>query len=545
MSRWHRGTRVVLLALLLGGTARAQATPPASSPVATPDTLASLGAPVVVRGDTVLFVPARYGAFSAADRAAAIALRVLSLWRTPPDSLDLVVAETTTDIVAAGTILMTVSDADALARGVARDALAEEFRRDLWTAIDRISVESVLRALASGLLRSLLATIVLLAILWLLKRGFARIDRAIDARRSAIPSLRIKTLVLLPATVLATWVVSASRLLRLLLTGLLFYAYLPLVLTFFPWTAPYADRLLGYLLSPIVAVFTAIGRYLPNVLFIAVIVAVTRFVLKAVRLVFDALERGTLTIGGFEREWADPTYKIARFLVGAFALIVVFPYLPGADSEAFKGVSLFLGVLISFGSTSAIANAVAGIVLTYTRAFRVGDRIAIGETVGDVTAKSLLVTHVRTIKEVEVTIPNAMVLSAHVLNYSTLAKEPGLILHTGVTIGYDAPWRKVHELLLAAARATPGLRSEPAPFVLQTGLDDFYVRYEINAYTSDPRAMATTYSQLHANILDQFNEAGLEIMSPHYAALRDGNATAIPGAAPTTAAFRVGPASAP
>ena len=231
---------------------------------------------------------------------------------------------------------------------------------------------------------------------------------------------------------------------------------------------------------------------------------------------------------GFYPEWADPTYKIVRFLVLAFSAIVIFPYLPGADSPIFQGVSVFLGVLFSLGSTSAIANVVAGVVLTYMRPFKIGDRVKIADTTGDIIEKTLLVTRVRTIKNVDVTIPNAMVLGSHIINFSSSAKDAGLILHTGVTIGYDVPWRKVHDLLIAAARATPGILKQPGPFVLQTGLDDSYVSYELNAYTDQPNIMANTYSELHQSIQDKFNEARVEILSPRYSALRDGNRSTVP-----------------
>jgi small-conductance mechanosensitive channel len=185
-------------------------------------------------------------------------------------------------------------------------------------------------------------------------------------------------------------------------------------------------------------------------------------------------------------------------------------------------------VLFSLGSTGAVANIVAGVVLTYMRPFRIGDRVKIAETVGDVIEKTLLVTRVRTIKNVDITVPNAMVLGSHIINYSSVAKERGLILHTSVSIGYAVPWNRVHELLIAAALATDDILKEPKPFVLQTSLDDFFVNYEINAYTEKPNAMVTLYSDLHRHIQDKFNEAGVEIMSPHFSAVRDGNQAAIP-----------------
>ncbi|MDH5626397.1 MAG: mechanosensitive ion channel family protein, partial [Nitrospira sp.] len=217
-----------------------------------------------------------------------------------------------------------------------------------------------------------------------------------------------------------------------------------------------------------------------------------------------------------------------RFLVIVFAAIACFPYIPGSQSEGFRGISVFLGLLISLGSAAAIGNIIAGVVLTYMRPFQVGDRVKIADTTGDVMEKTLLVTRVRTIKNVDVTIPNAMVLGSHLINFSSSAKNLGLILHTSVTIGYDAPWKTVHELLVSAARATTHILQKPEPFVLQTSLNDFYVTYEINAYTDQANLMAAIYADLHQNIQDKFNEAGVEIMSPHYTQLRDGNKTAIP-----------------
>lgn len=242
---------------------------------------------------------------------------------------------------------------------------------------------------------------------------------------------------------------------------------------------------------------------------------------------FSALKSGAITINGFYGDWADPTYKIMRVLVLALAVTLLYPYMPGSSSGAFKGISIFLGVPFSLGSSSAVGNMVAGLVLTYTCAFQIRDRVKIGETVGDIIEKTMLVTRVRTVKNVAVTIPNGTVLSDQVHNYSTLSAR-GLILHAAVTIGYDAPWRQVHQLLVDAAVRTPNILAEPSPFVLQTALDDFYVRYEVNAYTNNAHAMQATYSLLHQNIQETFNGAGVEIMSPHYRAQRDGNATTIP-----------------
>jgi len=322
--------------------------------------------------------------------------------------------------------------------------------------------------------------------------------------------------------------IALAKGLRLVAVLLLFYFYLPLVFSFFPWTRGLAGTLFGYLLSPLAAVWRGLLSFLPNIFFIGVIAVVTHYTNRLIGWFFHEVGKGTISLPGFYKDWAAPSFKIVRFLVIAFALVVVFPYLPGAGSPAFQGVGVFLGLLFSLGSASAIGNTIAGVVLTYTRAFNLGDRVKIADTTGDVIEKTLLVTRVRTTKNVDITIPNALVLGSHIINFSSSAQQRGLILHTTVTIGYDVPWKKVHELLISAARSTQDILPEPTPFVLQTSLDDFYVSYELNAYTNQPGIMARIYSELHQNIQDKFNEAGVEIMSPHYSAMREGNQTTVP-----------------
>jgi small-conductance mechanosensitive channel len=240
--------------------------------------------------------------------------------------------------------------------------------------------------------------------------------------------------------------------------------------------------------------------------------------LGLLRFFFSAVENGEIKLAGFYSEWAAPTYKICRFLVIILAVAVAYPYIPGSTSRAFEGISIFLGVLFSLGSTSLIANMVAGVVLTYMRGFRVGDVVKIGDTTGKVTEVALLVTRLRTPKNVEITIPNSVLMGSQVTNYSFAAGEGRLILPTSITIGYDAPWRQVHGLLLLAAERTGKVLREPAPFVLQSALDDFYVKYELNVYAASSDDMPRLYSELHQNIQDAFNEYGVQIMSPHYVA---------------------------
>ncbi len=306
------------------------------------------------------------------------------------------------------------------------------------------------------------------------------------------------------------------------------YFFFTILFSFFSFSKTWASTLIGYIIDPLISVLKAFVVFLPNLFTIIVIVFVTRYVLKFIKFIFKEIEKGTISFNKFPNDWAEPTYKIVRFLLIAFAGIVIYPYLPGSNSQAFQGVSIFLGILFSLGSTSAIANMVGGVVLTYMRPFKIGDRVKIADTTGDIIEKTLLVTRVRTIKNVDISIPNAMVLGSHIINFSSSAKEKGLILHTSVTIGYDVPWKRVHELLISAAKQTGNTLTEPTPFILQTSLDDSYVSYELNVYTDNPGIMAKIYSELHQNIQDKFNEAGVEIMSPRYSAVRDGNTTAIP-----------------
>jgi small-conductance mechanosensitive channel len=490
------------------------------------------GAPVVFEGDTLMRLYGSLGPFSAEARAAAVSDRLRQIrarMARGADTLAVLDRGTYTELAAGDVIVMTVLDDDARPVGSPRNAVAGAFAATIRRELAIVTARTSSRALAIDAGLAVAATAVLALLLWALAWGYPRLYAHIESVRGVrIPDLRIQQLELLSAGRLSSLLVRAAKLSRAALTLLILYVYVPLVLSFFPGTLALSRHIVSYAVTPFAAAWDAFVTYLPNVFYIAAIIVIARYTLRGVHALFRAVGDGSITFHGFHRDWAEPTYKIVRVLLLAFAAVVVFPYLPGARSDAFKGVSLFLGVLFSLGSSSAIGNMVAGVVLTYTRAFQIGDRVKIGDTTGDVTEKTLLVTRVRTIKNVEITIPNGTVLGAQVVNFSTLAASHGLILHTAVTIGYDVPWRTVHELLIGAAGRTEDLAPDPKPFVLQTSLDDFYVTYELNAYTARADLTARTYSRLHANIQDCFNAAGVEIMSPHYGALRDGNQTTIP-----------------
>jgi len=294
------------------------------------------------------------------------------------------------------------------------------------------------------------------------------------------------------------------------------YFYLDFVLLLFPWTRALGQNLFAVVLRPLTTLGQGMVRYLPDLVFLLVLALVTRWMLRLMRLFFRRVGDRTITLAGFDPEWALPTERILRLLLIAFALVIAYPYIPGSDSEAFKGISLMLGLVFSLGSSSVISNMVAGQSLAFRRAFKVGDRVKIGEHVGEVTEIRLLTSFLRSPKNEQIVIPNSNILNSDVVNYTTLAREAGLILHTVVGIGYETPWRQVEAMLLEAAARTPGLLRDPAPFVLQKTLGTFAVDYEINAYCDDTRGLLLLYTALHRNILDVFNEFGVQIMTPAY-----------------------------
>jgi len=491
-----------------------------------------VGAPVVHHGDTLFMLHGAIGPFTAADRADALSRRITAIADDPElkaEQITVVDTAGAVDIRMDTVVVMTVTERDAAAAGLSRSELAEQYATEIRRVVEEGERPASLKSLLVGGLLTLAATLALALVLILISRFFPVLYAWIERGKGRwIRALKIQRLELLSAAQATEIALFGARVLRVAVIIVLIYVFLPSVFSFFPGTRGLANTLFGWTLGPLGRAWTAVVAYLPNLFTIAVLVVVFYYILKFIHLLFTGLRRGSLSLPGFYRDWAMPTYKIVRFLVIVFAAIVIFPYLPGSQTPAFRGISIFLGVLISFGSSSAIANVVAGVVMTYMRPFQIGDRVRISDTVGDVVEKTLLITRVRTTKNVDITVPNAMVLSSHIINYSSTAKDGGVVLHTGVTIGYDVPWRQVHELLVAAAAATADVTKDPKPFVLQTSLDDFYVNYELNAYTDKPNAMARIYSDLHQNIQDRFNEAGVEIMSPHYRAERDGNAVTIP-----------------
>ena len=298
------------------------------------------------------------------------------------------------------------------------------------------------------------------------------------------------------------------------------------------WTLKLAAHMITLIIAALEYIWSGFVGYLPNLVTIIVIVFVARYVIRIIGLVFDGIRSRRIYLKNFYPEWAETSFSLIKLMIYVLTAVIVFPYLPGSSSPAFQGISIFVGVLVSLGSTTAVSNVIAGVVLTYTRAFAVGDQVEVGGNRGKVVERSTFVTRIQTLKNVMVSIPNSIVLNNNIINYSKNMGQSGLLVHTTITIGYDVPWQTVNELLIAAARKTDNIVSHPDPFVLQTSLDDNYVSYEINVWTRKPEELPKIYSSLHANILDEFHGHKVEITSPAFRANRDANDSTIPDVIP-------------
>jgi small-conductance mechanosensitive channel len=531
---------VILLAALAPSAALASQLPPpggasAQAPAPQdPEAERERPAPVLLGGVPVIWVTTGAGPYTTDFRATRIAERLRTIVRDRgihDPTVVITEADGSSELRVGPRLLMVVTQQDARSLGVARATIAQHNARELESAIRAERLRYAPATLVRSSVYAVFATLLLAAAVWVIQRMTRAIRGLIERHRARrAGSQHGLEAEILSSDLLGRAVDRGVRAIRLVLLFLTFYLYVLYVLGLFPWTRAVSFRLLDYVLTPVRVAVTAFAGYLPNLFFLVLIGAIIYSAIRLVGLFFERVRQGRLVFASFPSEWADPTNQIVRVLLVAFGIVVAFPYLPASQSPAFAGVSVFIGVLVSLSSSSALSNMIAGIVLTYTGAFRIGDRVKLGDSFGDIIETSLLATRLRTIKNEDITIPNSLVLGGSVLNYSRMANTLGLILHTSVTIGYDAPWRKIHELLIEAALDTAGVLHEPRPFVWQTALNDFYVTYEINAYTRTPRDMVDIYAALHARIQDAFYAAGVEIMSPHFTAVRDGNTVAIPDA---------------
>lgn len=479
-----------------------------------------VSAQVVVDG-AVLFRVRGTSAFPADKRAQSIAERIVAIAADPGfkrEDLRIDESQAGVALVMAGsTRVMAVYAADAELEGVDARTLAATVAVRVGEALDAWRQDRLPATLVRNGLYAAGATLALGLGIWvgmlLMRRwrGFA--EKHIGTR---IHDLKVFGFRVFGARQMWAALNGALNLLWLAAVLMALHVYLSTVLLLFPWTRGFAIDLIALVVEPLRTIALGFLAALPDLVFLAVLFVLFRYVLRLIKLFFNNVGAGRLTLTDFEPEWALPTYRLIKVLLIAITAAVAYPYIPGSDSDAFKGMSLLLGVIISLGSSSVIGNIIAGYTMTYRRVFKLGDRVRIGGYTGDIHEARLLVTHLRTLKNEIVAIPNSMILGGEVVNYSKLAGKTGLILHTNVGIGYETPWRQVEALLLEAAARTPGLLREPPPFVMHQKLGDFCVDYEINAYCNDAHAMSGLYNTLHRNILDVFNEYGVQIMTPAY-----------------------------
>jgi small-conductance mechanosensitive channel len=479
----------------------------------------ALSAPVVIDGRT-LFRVRGTSSFSAERRAAGIAARIKAVAadRTvSPDAVRAVETELGTAIFGGRERVMVVFDADAQLESLGRKTLAELLVRTMREAVADYRLARTRDALLRSAAYAAVATVLLAALVTLVVWVSRWAERVLEATyRQRVQSVGIQSFQLVRAEQIWVALHRGVVVARALVILCLAFVYLQYVLGVFPWTRGFSSQLLGLVLNPLATMGWGIVTVVPDLFFLTILFFITRYLLKIISMFFAAVGRGEVALSGFEQEWADPTYKLLRVAVIALALVVAYPYIPGSSSDAFKGISIFIGIVFSLGSSSTIANIIAGYTMTYRRAFRMGDRVKISGVTGDVIEMRLQVTHLRTIKNEEVIIPNSTILNNEVVNYSSLARTRGLILHTTVGIGYETPWRQVEAMLFLAADRTAEIKREPAPFVRQLALGDFAVTYEINVYCDNVQAMGRIHTALHENILDVFNEHGVQIMTPAY-----------------------------
>jgi small-conductance mechanosensitive channel len=500
---------VVLIAALAGVRVGAQAGVELEVPTA----------PVELDGD-ILFRVRGASSYPAAVRAAAIRDRLTAIANDrsiAPETITATPIEGGIRIHTGEHLVMNVVDADATLEQVSLTALAAAQVMRIRQAVVDYRAARTPDALRSAAINIAAATAIVLIVVLMARRASRSIESYLRRRwQKRIKTVGIQSFEVVRAEQIWEALHNAFLTVRLVVVGASLLMFVGYVLAQLPWTRGMSRDMVAFTLAPLRVLGAGLVAQIPSLMFLLVLFVIVRIILRLTHLFFDAVENGRVTLHNFDPDWAQPTYKIARAAIVAFGVIIAYPYIPGSDSDAFKGISVFIGVVFSLGSSSAIANIVAGYMMTYRRAFKVGDRIRVGDTIGEVTQVRLQVTHLRSPKNEEVVISNAELLGAEVRNYSSLSRSSGLILHTEVGIGYETPWRQVEAMLMMAAERTAGVSREQRPFVLQKRLGDFAVTYELNVYTNDATKMLLTYSDLHRNILDVFNEYGVQIMTPAY-----------------------------
>ena len=477
------------------------------------------GVPLVIEGDTLLYIYASLGGEDATHRVESVARKVTQIGKSlklTTDSMHIFESEYTADVMCGEVVLIRVSDLDGLWNGMSRHELAEQQMRILSVEIEKLHADYGLKAKLTGLGWAVFLIVVQL-LLFLLTARFVRY-----LRRLVIDGLNVKPLVVKGYELMNVHqekriLLLLTRVLQIFLVVVQLFISLPLLFSIFPETEKFTWNMINYVWSPLRDMVISFVRYFPNIVKIIVIVYVVRWVLKGLHHLSDEISVGHLKIDRFYQDWAEPTYHIIRIFIIAFTVVVIWPLLPGSESGVFKGVSIFVAALFSLGSTTTIGNLISGIIITYMRPFLVGDYVRIGEQEGEVVEKNAFITRLKDIKGNVVTVPNNSILSQQTINFTAAVRDgKGSVVHSVFTFTYHVPRETVEAYLLEGAARTELIEKSPKPFVLYTALEDFYTRYEINGYTKATDKLFMVYSELHKNIVDVFHEHNLDPTSSHF-----------------------------
>lgn len=482
------------------------------------------GVPVVFYGDTLFSIYSSLGPYDARTRVEKLQESLVLLYEMPfffPDSITVRDSNGFLNITYQKDILSGITITDALWANTTPEELAEIQANAIKDSIVNHRQQNSWKNNMLRIVELLIIIGLAALIVWVINRFFRLIKNIfLTDKNRFLNGIKIRNYELIKKERIIAFISRALSVIKIILLLVLFATVIPLVFSVFPSTQNWSEVIREWISDPIKRIWISFLNYLPKLITIVIILIIVRYVLRMMRFFALEIERGALTIKGFYPEWAKPTYSLARFVLLMFTLVVVFPYLPGSDSMAFKGVSVFLGVLISIGSSSAVANAVAGLVITYMRPFQSGDWIKTGDTIGIVIEKNALVTRLRTINNEDVSVPNSSVLSGATINYSSLGRTTGLVITAKIKVRYQYSHNLIEELLLQAAQRTKDISEKPYPYVFQLSLGEINVEYELNAFTFAPENMYFIKSDLIKNIQNEFRQAKVEIQSVQYVEIR-------------------------
>lgn len=482
------------------------------------------GRPIVFEKDTLYYLYTSYGPYDIDTRVKYVEEKLKELYNDPyfvADSIKIKPAGDYLSVMYNDKTITGVSMVDALWENSSQTELAQRYANIIKNTIVKYKEQNSLKSVLIRLAELLLVLFIAFILVWAINRLFDFLKKiTLNSEHRFLTSIRIRNYDFIKKPGIVKALVKILAILRIVFLLFLLITIIPLIFDIFSSTQYLSKIIVQWISEPIKNVGIAIIGYLPHLFYIVIIAVITRYVLKILRFFALEIERGILKIKGFHPEWAHTTYVLARMMLWVLALVIMFPHLPGSDSDAFKGISIFLGVLISLGSSSAISNAIAGIVISYMRPFQVGDWIKSGEIIGAVIEKNALVTRLKTINNEDITIPNSAILSGATMNFTSIGKEIGLALNVQVKVRYDYSDNLVEELLIEAALKTNGISPKPHPYIFQISLSELNAVYELNAYTFHPENMYFIKSDLTKNIQSTFRQANIEIFSTQYVEIR-------------------------